>query len=122
MKKTLIWVGSISVSLVLLLALIGYIAGPQKPEATKKETKQENGLERLNAILKKSDLSLCEVYHWVEDMEASTRKDTPDMTASDQIEHLEQLREKRWMAYCAKHNLDDTLKTYIGVYGFEQCK
>jgi hypothetical protein len=127
MKKALLWIVGIIVGVTLGLALIGYIAGPQKKTVKEvAQPKPQNNLERLNAILERSDLSLCEVYDWIGTMESQTRQEielkNPAMNVADRTEYIEKLRDLKWLGYCAQHNLPDSVRAAINGYGLEHCQ
>ncbi|GAB3767854.1 hypothetical protein GCM10028818_01350 [Spirosoma horti] len=129
MKKVLKWIGGIFLSVILILGLIGYLSGPAKPEqksAPEKTVTKISNREVLDDALGKSDVTLCKAYNWISEMEAKTRKDIetkhPDMNIADRIAKLEQIRDQKWNAYCAKANLPVSMRPLVNAYGFEECK
>lgn len=129
MKKVLLWIGGIFLSVILILGLIGYLSGPPKPEkkaALAKTASKRSNRDLLDDALGKSNVTLCEVYSWITKMEAQTRKDIeakyPDMNVIDRTAKLDQIRDEKWKEYCANENLPVSIQTSVNVYGFEECK
>lgn len=91
-----------------------------------KSTENLSVEEKLNKTLEAKGLSLCDSYHWIEDMEAETRqtieKEKPDMNIVDRTSLLENVRDEKWSAYCKEHQLPDSIRASINGFGFESCK
>ncbi|WP_019986276.1 hypothetical protein [Rudanella lutea] len=128
MKKTLTRIAGFAVGVVLMLALIGYVFGPNESaqDAPKAVAVNLNSAEGIDSFLQEKGLSLCEVYKWIGDMEAETRaqveKEYPSMNVVDRSNRLDDVRDLKWKEYCVKQNLPDSIRTYVNGYGLESCK
>ncbi len=129
MKIAFKWILGVSISVVLLLALIGYLAGPEKSEAKTKpveEVQADRVRDDLDTALKSSKLSLCEVYHWIESMESQTRHELeakqPRLSPIELNDKLTLMRDEQWKAYCSQQHLPDSIRVYVNGYGIEECK
>jgi hypothetical protein len=127
MKRVLIWIAGVTVGGLLLLALIGYLSGPQKPLVDQTEVgTDKDQLAELKSTLQAHDLELCDAYHWIGNMENETRHfvetNQPALNAADKDKRIEFMREQEWNGYCIKHNLPDSIRTEINVYGMSECE
>lgn len=127
MKRVLVWIAGVVVGGLLLLAVIGYLSGPQKPSAERAEAETTNNrLTELKSTLEAHNLDLCDTYHWIENMEKETRllveTNQPKASATEKNESIEFMRDQEWMGYCKKHRIPDSVRTEINIYGMSECK
>lgn len=123
MKKTLLWLAGGVVSILIVLAVIGYFAGPAPAKIS--EPVPIDRRTQLNQTLASHDLTICEVYNWIGTMEAQTRKELeasePNMNVLKRDDRLEQIRDEKWKQYRTTHQIPDSLRVLVNGYGLQEC-
>lgn len=143
MKTNLKWLIAVPLVLLAVLAGIGAMVKYQDPKGYEQQQQKiakqdsmgqkviagdadEVALAKTEAILDKQGLSLCQVYQWINDSEDEIRRKMEVKhgipTAMKMSEQRSAAYDKAWTEYRKQHNIPDSLRSYINVFGVSNCQ
>lgn len=79
----------------------------------------------MERFLAARGLSVCGVHTWIETMEHTTRRkietDYATVGLLERENLIEKLRARKWKTYLLKHNIPESLRSYVITYGIREC-